>query len=269
MHVTILPFSVLMLCILSCGTQGTGQPVKTGCSSDSQCKGDRVCVDGECLTSPKGDASGHPVTETSSQQPLCVPGDAKACACIGGASGAQVCNGDGQGYAPCGCGRSSNTLAAGKFQLTTTEVNDKCLDGGLDMLFMPDGKEHPYDFKDTDGSPIHTEIPAESSLPQTYEIELPQPFENMTIKLESSGTGKMKIRDSKRNAVVIDKKNYGDCAADVALDADIIILDNDDLDIAASIRVTNWKSATDNKCPIVTGSDPCTVSLSLKGTRVD
>jgi len=58
--------------------------------------------------SDSGDSGG-----TVGQQTGCVPGDQKACACPGGAQGAQACSADGKGYADCVCGAGGAGGASG------------------------------------------------------------------------------------------------------------------------------------------------------------
>lgn len=58
--------------------------------------------------SDSGDSGG-----TVGQQTGCVPGDQKACACPGGAQGAQACTADGKGYADCVCGSAGAGGASG------------------------------------------------------------------------------------------------------------------------------------------------------------
>lgn len=58
--------------------------------------------------SDSGDSGG-----TVGQQTGCVPGDQKACACPGGAQGAQACTADGKGYADCVCGAGGAGGASG------------------------------------------------------------------------------------------------------------------------------------------------------------
>ena len=160
---------------------------------------------------------------------------------------------------------TGTTFAAGNFQLTTHAVDDKCIDGGLDLLFMPNGKTSPYDFANL------TEFPAFSALPKTYQITLQAPFSAMTITLQADGAGKMKVQGAEQKAVVVDSNNYGDCKADMTVDSAITIDSNDAISMTATITITKWDQGTDQKCPkSPTGGPPptnCTVKLDIKGAR--
>lgn len=51
------------------------------------------------------DDPGEPDDPPDEPDQVCVPGKQEACACIGGAQGAQICNANGTGFGPCGCPR--------------------------------------------------------------------------------------------------------------------------------------------------------------------
>jgi hypothetical protein len=153
------------------------------------------------------------------------------------------------------------SFAAGNFQLTTTEANDACLGGGLEILFMPNGANSPYDLANV------TEFPAASDLPKTYNITLQAPFSEMEVTVSKGASDNMmQIRNSKQTGVKVDEANYGDCTVDMDIDADITIVDSDNLNVAATISVTNWQGGNDMKCPMAQ-SDPCEVKLTMTGKR--
>lgn len=152
-------------------------------------------------------------------------------------------------------------LAAGTFQLTTHAVDDACLDGGLDLLFMPQGENAPYDLQ------FPTEIPAYAALPQTFTIQLQDPFDNMEITLEQDGADRMVVNAGQQTNVVVDADNYGDCNVDMTIDVSMIIIDQDNLDVNASLSITGAESTGDT-CPNF-NSDPCLVRLTMKGRRVN
>lgn len=93
------------------GCSGDSSPtIKTGCASDGECKGDRVCVDGACTP-----ASSHPVTTVPSDvstpidrgiHSACTPGDVRTCTCVRGTkilNGTQGCQADGSSFGWCDC----------------------------------------------------------------------------------------------------------------------------------------------------------------------
>ena len=157
-------------------------------------------------------------------------------------------------------GGGTTTFAEGIFQLTTYAIDDGCLDGGLDLLFMPTGTGTPYDLAHT------TQFFAYSALPKTYEIQLQDPFSAMNVTVQQDGTARMKIENSEQVDVVVDDANYGDCNADMTVNAAIVIVDADNLDVTATLSITDWTSTGDT-CPVVAGGDPCMVTLTMKGVR--
>ncbi len=156
---------------------------------------------------------------------------------------------------------ASGGFKGGKFLLTTYEVKDECLDGGLELLFMPDGKDKPYAVSDTP-----TELPDQSTLPKTLTVNLKAPFKALDIKLESKAANQMSVKDAKQTGIQVDKTNYGDCVVDMNVNADITAASADALDLAVTIDVSKWTSAADKKCP-TPKAEPCKVTLSMKGAR--
>lgn len=184
------------------------------------------------------------------------------CGSDGGSSGgdtgggATADTGGGGGTADTGGG---TTFTAGTFQLTTHAIVDGCLDGGLDLLFMPNGTAAPYDLAHP------TDFYAYGDLPKTYDIQLQDPFRAMTVTVEQDGANRMKIENSTQTDVVVDAANYGDCSADMTVNAGIVIVDNDNLNVTATLSITGWASSGDT-CPVFS-SDPCTVTLTMTGAR--
>lgn len=181
----------------------------------------------------------------------------------GGGGGADVGGGGntdtgGGGNTDTGGGATTD-FPAGTFQLTTFGVDDNCLDGGLAILFQPDGAGTPYDLQ------YPTEFPAYDALPQTFTMQLQDPFTDMQVTLVAGGESLMTVTDSLQSDLVVDADNYGDCNVDMLIDAEIVIVDADNIDVTATIEVSNWTSTGDT-CPNVT-SDPCTLVLDMKGVR--
>ena len=174
----------------------------------------------------------------------------------------------------CGCGSddaaSDNTVDAnsaqssfsgGLFALETFEVQDQCLDGGLDLVFMPEGVDTPYRLAEDN------ELPAASALPSSQTIKLQAPFDSMAVEITDAGTGAMRIVDAQQPDVVVDESQWGQCKADMVIEADITVVDDNNVNIAASVSVNTWKDGpTDgDACPT---ANPCIVTLSMRGSRV-
>jgi hypothetical protein len=153
-------------------------------------------------------------------------------------------------------GKGDDGFHAGIFQLYTLEVDDKCLDGGLDLLFQPDGPGTEYALANT------TEFPGSEDLPAKLTIKLQEPFGDMDVTVEADGDN-MKIVGASQTGVYIDEAQYADCTADMVINADITILDGDNITVAANLEISNWQGDT---CPTSQG-DPCTVTLTMRGER--
>jgi len=165
-----------------------------------------------------------------------------------------------------GCGADDSTeeeakkteaFEAGNFQLYTKKVDDKCTDNALQVLFQPDA---PQEYKLTNT----TEFPAHADLPKTMTVKLQEPFSAMDVEVKSGGEKSMTIVDASQKAVEIGDGK--DCKADMSIDADITIADNSNIDITATLKVSNWTGA---ECPELQDSkqDPCTVTLTMRGVR--
>ncbi len=151
-------------------------------------------------------------------------------------------------------------FSGGNFQLTTHEAKDECLDNALSILFMPDGTDKPYDLQ------FPTELPAWKDLPSTFTMKLQAPFSDMEVKLDKAGASKMVVKDSKQTDLVVDSKKYDDCNVDMSIDADLTVVDDDNIELYAKIKVSDWKSSGDT-CPEVK-SDPCDITLTMRGARI-
>ncbi len=159
-----------------------------------------------------------------------------------------------------GEGEGELDFPAGNFEIYTVEVDDQCYDGAFEVLFMPDGPEHPKKFQ----YPI--ELPDPSTLPKTYTIQLQDPFHEMEITLERSGERSMHCEDALNPAVLLDEDTYGDCTADLTIDFDVQIEDRDHVSATANVSMSNFTSQADDRCPDV--QDGCTIKLTLQGTRI-
>jgi len=155
-----------------------------------------------------------------------------------------------------GTTEGGEVFQAGTFQLYTTEVSDKCLDGGLDLLFQPDGANTEYMLANT------TEFPSTADLPADLNVKLQAPFSDMAATVEADGAN-MKIVGASQENVVIDADKYGDCNADMMIDADITIQDSANIVVAATLSISDWQG---DNCPTAL-SDPCMVTLTMRGER--
>src|SRR6185312_11721027 len=76
---------------------------------------------------------------TTTPGTACVPGAQVVCACPGGKQGAQVCDPDGSGYAPCfGCDTGSGGNGGSTTSSSTTTA---CVPGAQVVCACPGGKQ--------------------------------------------------------------------------------------------------------------------------------
>jgi hypothetical protein len=123
---------------------------------------------------------------------------------------------------------------------------------------MPEGTDKPYKLANT------TELPASDALPASYEISLQAPFTKLPVKVEADGSN-MKIADAIQSDILVDEDQWADCKANMEIDANITIADDDNADVNATITVTGWNGST---CPAEATSG-CTVKLTMTGDRVE
>lgn len=157
------------------------------------------------------------------------------------------------------CGDDDDSaLTAGAFQLTVASVNDQCLAGGLDLLFMPGGGSS-YDLANP------TAFPAFEDLPTTMTVNLNDPFPDVDVNLVANGDDAMTINKSDMLNVEVDSANYDDCNADLAITGSIAIVDNDNLTLTLDIEATDPQS-TGGTCPAFS-TPPCDIGLTMTGVR--
>lgn len=155
------------------------------------------------------------------------------------------------------CTPSGNNadFEGGNFQFTTQSVNDGCLDGGMEVLFMPEGT--PADF----ASPIY--IPALDELPSTYTVSLQDPFSDMEVTV--TGDEDTREVDGAENlGVEFDEDNYPGCLVDNDIGVSLTIDSADELSGTATLSTSSFDETS---CP-VPDADPCTITLTLTGERV-
>lgn len=143
----------------------------------------------------------------------------------------------------------------GTFQFTNQAVDDQCLDGGFNVLFLPDGS--PNDWQNT------IELPSEADLPSTYTIQLQAPFSSMEVTVSSGGDGVLVIEEATQEGVLFDEDSYADCIVDLSIQADINITDADNVSGVANLAVVSYSGDT---CPEFQAS-PCDIILDFTGAR--
>jgi len=164
-----------------------------------------------------------------------------------------------------GCGGSDDgdepgPFSSGNFQFYNLAVDDQCVGGALNVLFMPEGNDKEARFAEV------ILIPAVAELPKTYTIPLQDPFHDALITLEKAGDKTLRVRNAPNPAVVLGEATWGDCTGDMAIDIDATIVDNDTLQGTATIRLSNLQSSGDTCFEL--DAEHCTIGLDIRAERV-
>lgn len=151
------------------------------------------------------------------------------------------------------------SFVGGDFQLRVNSVLDTCLDGGLALVFMPDGNREPYALQNP------TYLPGLSELPHTYTMKLQAPFDDMQLTMEARPGG-MGATGAGQSDVLLSLPGSDDCKADMVFDAAVTLETPDLVELTTTVAVSAFVSPTET-CPSIERV-PCTVTLSMTGTRL-
>lgn len=144
-------------------------------------------------------------------------------------------------------------------QITTYAVDDKCFDGAMTLLYMPQGSDVPQQFQ----YPVY--VPTIEELPLTYEISLREPFIGMMITATDAGGGKISIGDGRMEEVSLGS-TFGECIATMDVKAEISP-GIDQFDVVSTVTISELRG-DDLGCPIPQ-SDICEVSLYMESEPWD
>lgn len=145
----------------------------------------------------------------------------------------------------------------GHFAFETYDVNDMCIDGALNTIYLPEGAGSTNAFGD------HIYIPGTSELPYEGSIPLQEPFDDLSVTFTGDATSRA-FTGGENTQVDLDPDTYPDCKIDLAISADCSLSGGDDVDCTATLQMSNVTGAD---CPVVSG-DPCTFTLDIRGSRV-
>jgi len=157
-----------------------------------------------------------------------------------------------------GSGGDPDSLVAGDYQFYTVAMEDHCLDGALETLFMPEGpgKEHAFEYE------IY--IPHYDELPTSFAIDLREPFVGMDVSLDSEDGVTLQLRGAVMESVILGTA-YGDCTVTMQVDADILPMSEGKLEGVAWIDISDARGS-EELCPVFS-SDPCEVVLNLRAEK--
>jgi len=147
---------------------------------------------------------------------------------------------------------------AGGFDVVTTLVDDQCLDGGLNPLFMPNGADTPWQW------PYAITLYPLADLPQTYAIELRAPFGAMTITASYTGGATQGLVSEPNVGVLLGEDRFGQCVADMSADVHLELLSEDH--VSGVVTLTMSDPRGDEMCPVDMPAS-CEVLLTIDATR--
>ncbi len=149
---------------------------------------------------------------------------------------------------------SLEQLRGGDYQMFTTAVDDGCLDGALEALFMPEGRAEPHPFE----YPVY--IPSLDELPASYSVDFREPFVGMDVTVTQLDDTTLQVEGSVMEAVALEGAT-GDCVADMVANAEFWAVSSGEVEGTAAIQV-NDPRGSEGLCPVFE-EDPCSVLLDL------
>lgn len=150
--------------------------------------------------------------------------------------------------------------SGGDFDFSTMSVEDGCLDGALEALFMPDGPSTP----DPWSYPVH--LPAFEDMPETYPIDLREPFMGIVVTVEAAGDYRMKVADAVMESVLLGQDQYGDCVVTMTADVDLEVVSAGRVEGSVAISIADPRGE-DDRCPVF-DQLPCTMTLTVEAEKI-
>lgn len=154
----------------------------------------------------------------------------------------------------CAPGADPGDIVVGDYDFYTVSVLDGCLDGALEALFMPEGREVAHAFS----YPIY--LPHPDECPLSYEVDFREPFVGMPVTVQATDTG-LEVRGSVMDSVLLGA-TYGDCAVTMSVDVDLAPVASGELSGTAYLDLSDPRGE-DGLCPVFE-ADPCQVRLELQ-----
>ncbi len=146
----------------------------------------------------------------------------------------------------------------GEFALTTLSVDDRCLDGALHALFMPEGAGTPWAWE----RPVTLHPPED--LPKTADLVLRAPFGAVSVTYSAVDMRRARARGAQNRGVPLDEERFGACVADLDADVDVQIVSTDLVSCEGVLTMSDPRG--DPRCPVL--ATPCEVALVFKGERL-
>jgi len=148
-------------------------------------------------------------------------------------------------------------FTAGSFLFSTVAVDDACTDGALAVIYMPEGAEVPSDWQ------YPVELPAFEDCPVDVDVQLQDPFKDITVTMTNPGEGQFAIDSEDMLGVELDPDTYEECVVDYNIDAVLTMEDADTFSGTVTMHTSNWVGAN---CPDI-DADPCDITLDIEAVR--
>jgi hypothetical protein len=145
----------------------------------------------------------------------------------------------------------------GVFQMTTTAVEDNCLNDVFVPLFLAEGEDTSNDWEYT------TELPSwdDMEFGSSYTIELQEPFSSMAVTVgRGEADGQAIMTGSRQTGITVNEELYPGCLVDMGFDALIIL--NGPANVTGYVTLT-VDNADGEFCPEF--DIPCTVEVDFTG----
>jgi hypothetical protein len=156
------------------------------------------------------------------------------------------------------CAGPSGPLRGGDYELRTVAMQDDCLDGALEALFMPGGPDTPQVFE------FPVSIPDVDALPAQISVDLREPFVGMPVDVSADDDGVLRGTGSMTD-VLLDQALYGDCTAQMDVTVEIVPESTTAATGHAELELSDVQGE-DQGCPAMT--DGCAVWLDLRARRL-
>jgi len=126
------------------------------------------------------------------------------------------------------------------------------------LLFMPNGDGAPWQW------PFAIPVYSQSSLPKTYDIQLREPFGQMTVTATRNGRAGQIIVAKEGTGVLLGEATFGQCVVDMGATVYFELLDQGSLSGVATLEMRDPRG--DARCPIDMPAT-CEVILTFEATR--
>lgn len=152
------------------------------------------------------------------------------------------------------------SFPTGEFQVYTHSVDDRCLDGALNPLFMPEGDDDPWAW------PYPITLYDPEQLDQTYELTLRDPFGDMEVTAREESALEQHLDIHANPDVKLGKERFGDCVVELGGQGQVQMVDSDEVEGIIFIELSD--PGGDERCP-ADMPDHCEVNIGFTGTRMD